>query len=150
MPTFLCFTVRFLQPYSHGRGDGDDPEWPPSPLRLFQAIVASSAGRWNERTKLTSAASALNWLQAQTPPKIVAAQAARSERPYRLYVPDNVADRMAASWSKGRDADIGDFRTEKDVRPMHLSGEAVHYLYFLPNGQCPHSEILTAAARSIT
>jgi len=150
MPTFLCITVRFVQPYSHGRGDGHDPEWPPSPLRLFQAMVASSAGRWNERTKLTSAASALNWLEAQTPPEIVAAQAAHSDRPYRLYVPDNVADKVAASWSKGRDADIADYRTEKDVRPMHLSGEAVHYLYSLPNGQCPHSDILTAAARSIT
>jgi CRISPR-associated protein Csb2 len=150
MPTFLCITIRFLQPYSHGRGDGDDPEWPPSPLRLFQAMVASSAGRWNERTKLTSAASALNWLEAQTPPEIVAADAACSDRPYRLYVPDNVADKVAASWSKGRDADIAKYRPEKDVRPMHLSDEAVHYLYPLPNGQCPHSHILTAAARSIT
>jgi CRISPR-associated protein Csb2 len=150
MPIFLCFTVRFLQPYSHGRGDGDDPEWPPSPLRLFQAMVASSAGHWNERTKLASAASALNWLEAQTPPKIVAAQAARCERPYRLYVPDNVADKVAASWSRGRDADIADYRTEKDVRPMYLSGEAVHYLYLLRNGRCPHAEVLTAAARSIT
>jgi CRISPR-associated protein Csb2 len=150
MPTFLCITVRFLQPYSHGRGDGDDPEWPPSPLRLFQAMVASSAGRWNERTRLTSAASALNWLETQSPPKIVAAHAARSDRAYRLYVPDNVADRVALSWSKGGDADIADYRTEKDIRAMHLSSEAVHYLYPLPNGQCLHSQVLTATARSIT
>ena len=150
MPTFLCITVRFLQPYCHGRGDGGDPEWPPSPLRLFQAMVASSAGRWNERTKLTSAASALNWLETQTSPEIVAADAGCSDRPYRLYVPDNVADKVAASWSKGREASIADYRTEKDVCPMRLSGEAVHYLYPLPNGQCPHSDILTAAARNIT
>ena len=150
MPTFLCITVRFLQPYSHGRGDGDDPEWPPSPLRLFQAMVASSAGRWNERPRLASATSALNWLEAQASPQIVAADAACSDRPYRLYVPDNVADKVAASWSKGRDSDIADYRTEKDVRPMLLSGDAVHYLYPLPNGRCPHFDVLTAAARSIT
>ena len=150
MPNFLCITIHFLQPYSHGRGDGNAPEWPPSPLRLFQAMVASSAGLWNERTKLTSAASALKWLETQIPPEIMAGDAACSDRPYRLYVPDNVADKVAASWSKGRDADIAAYRTEKDVRPMHLSGEAIHYLYPLPNGQCPYSDVLTAAARSIT
>jgi len=150
MPTFLCITVRFLQPYSHGRGDGNEPEWPPSALRLFQAMVAASAGRWNERTVLVSAASALNWLEAQTAPEIVAADAVSADRPYRLYVPDNVADKVAASWTRGRDADIADYRTEKDVCPMHLRGDAVHYLYPLPNGHCPHLDVLTAAARSIT
>jgi len=150
MPNLLCITVRFLQPYSHGRGDRDDPEWPPSPLRLLQAMVASAAGRWNERGRLAAAVSAFHWLEAQMPPEIVAADAACSEQPYRLYVPDNVADKVAASWSRGRDADIADYRTEKDVRPMRLSDEAVHYVYALSNGSCPHLDVLTAAARSLT
>ncbi len=41
-------------------------------------------------------------------------------------------------------------RAEKVVRPTHLLGEAVHYLYPLPDGQCPHLETLRAAARSVT
>ena len=50
MTTYFCISVRFLLPYSHGRDENDEPEWPPSPLRAFQAIVAASAGRWNEQT----------------------------------------------------------------------------------------------------
>jgi CRISPR-associated protein Csb2 len=150
MSICFCITIRFLQPFSHGRGDGEEPEWPPSPLRLFQALVASAAGRWNERVELVYALSALRWLEIQPHPMIVAADAVPSNRPYRLYVPDNVTDRVAASWSKGRAADIGDYRVEKDVHPMHLFDEAVYYLYPLPNGQCPHVGVLTTAARSIS
>ena len=150
MPTHLCLTVRFLQPYSHGRGDGGDPEWPPSPLRVFQALVAAAAARRNERTRLESAAPALHWLERQEPPTIVAAVGVRSAVKYRLYVPDNVADKVAKSWSAGREGSIADYRTEKDVRPTHLKGEAVHYLFPLADGGCPHLDVLAAAARSIT
>lgn len=150
MASYLCITVRFLQPCSHGRGEGGGPEWPPSPLRLFQAMAASSAGRYNERITLASAVSALKWLETQAPPSILAADAVCSDRPYRLYVPDNVADKVAAAWCRGRDADIANYRTEKDVRPAHLLDEAVHYVYPLSCDECPHASILVAAARSIT
>ncbi|HVS40176.1 MAG TPA: type I-U CRISPR-associated protein Csb2 [Gemmataceae bacterium] len=150
MPTHLCLTIRFLQPYSHGRGDGGEPEWPPSPLRMFQALVAAAAARQNERTRLEFGAPALHWLERQEPPTIVAAVGVRSAVKYRLYVPDNVADKVAKSWSAGREGSIADFRTEKDVQPTHLMGEAVYYLFPLPDGSCPHLDVLTAAARSIT
>ena len=52
MNSFLCITIRFLQPYAHGRGEEGEPEWPPSPLRVLQALVAAGAGRWNERRTL--------------------------------------------------------------------------------------------------
>src|SRR5690606_3292574 len=109
----LCITVRFLQPFSHGRGEVGEPEWPPSPLRMFQALVQSSAARWNERRRLDYAVPALTWLAAQGAPSIVAAEGVVSERPYRLYVPDNVADKVAKSWSGGREESIADYRTEK-------------------------------------
>ena len=101
MPSHFCLTVRFLQPYSHGRGASGDPEWPPSPLRVFQALVAAAAARWNERTKLETAAPALRWLECRRTPSIVAATGIPSEVPYRLYVPDNVADKVAKSWARG-------------------------------------------------
>jgi len=153
MTSFLNITVRFLQPYSHGRGDGGEPEWPPSPLRVFQALVNAAAARWNERMRLEYATPALTWLAKQPAPAIVAAVGVASDSKYRLYVPDNVADKVAKSWSGGRDGSIAEYRTEKDVRPTNLNGEAVHYLYPLADSDsefAKHRETLITAARSIT
>ncbi len=61
-----------------------------------------------------------------------------------------MADKVAKSWTSGREASIADYRTEKDVRPMHLRGEAVHYLFPLENAGAPYMEVLSAASRSIT
>ncbi|MGE3853735.1 MAG: type I-U CRISPR-associated protein Csb2, partial [Planctomycetota bacterium] len=76
-----------------------------------------------------------------------------SSQPYRLYVPDNVADKVAAAWSRGADASIADYRTEKDVRPSIIDGEAVHYLFPVPanaNEVDAHVQTLISAARCIT
>lgn len=153
MAVRFCFTVRFLQRLSHGRGEGGAPEWPPSPLRLFQALIAASAARWNERLLLAYAAPALTWLEKLSPPMIVAPLGRIVDVGYRLYVPDNIGDKVASSWSRGGTGAIADYRTEKDVRPVHLSGEAVHYLYSIPDGDpdfVRHKDVLSAAARSIT
>ncbi len=153
MPTYFCVTVRFLQPVSHGRGDGGRPEWPPSPLRLFQSLVAASAARWNERINLQHALPALFWLERQHPPKLIAAGTQPAKAKYRLYVPDNVGDKVAASWSRGGAASIADYRVAKDVHLTRLNGETVHYLYQIDEAdlQFPeHEDTLIAAARSIT
>jgi CRISPR-associated protein Csb2 len=153
MSTHFCLTVRFLQPYSHGRGSDSEPEWPPSPLRVFQALVSATAARWNERMRVEYAAPALRWLERQPEPIIVAAHGVRSDVKYRLYVPDNVADKVARSWSGGREASIADYRTEKDVRPTHLLGDAVHYLFPIVESDSEfekHRNTLIEAARSIT
>jgi CRISPR-associated protein Csb2 len=149
MKSNLCLTVRFLQPYYHGRCDGGEPEWPPSPLRVFQSIVAAAAARWQDSFH-ERAVPALRWLEQLPPPSIVAAPAEAAQSKYRLYVPDNVADKVAKSWTGGREASIADYRTEKDVRPMKLSGEAVHYLVPLARDGSAEIEVLTAASRSIT
>lgn len=153
MPRFLCFTIRFLDTRFHGRSDQGQPEWPPSPLRLFQALVAAAAARAGERTNLQSPIAALRWLERQDAPAVVAPAAMPARHSYRLYVPDNVGDLVAASWIRGRAADIADYRAEKDVRPHHLQSEAVHYLYPVdsdPPDFLPQIETLRAAARSIT
>ena len=147
--TYFCIGVHFLQPYSHGRNENGEPEWPPSPLRTFQAVVAASAGRWNERQRINRALPALQWLEAQPPPEMIAAFGIASKVKCQFYVPDNTADRLVPAWKKG------DFtkqvkRTEKVVRPTHLAGETVYYLYPLPEGECPHLHVLKAAARNIT
>ncbi|AWM35563.1 CRISPR-associated protein, family (Cas_GSU0054) [Gemmata obscuriglobus] len=159
MPSQFCITVRFLQPCAHGRGDGEEPEWPPSPLRVFQALVAAAAARWNERTRLEYAVPALEWLAKQPAPTVIASQGVPSGVKYRLYVPDNVADKVAKAWSGGNtSASIADSRTEKDVRPTHLIGKsdelpAVNYLYPIGDTDsefATHKETLVTAARSVT
>jgi len=142
-------TVRFLQPYSHGRGEDGLAEWPPSPLRLFQALVASAVGRPVDADGRNRAVAALKWLERQAPPEIIAPAAFESAA-YRLYVPDNIGDKVAKVWSAGRDGDLAEYRTEKDVRPVRLQGEAVHYLFRSVEGADEHLATLRCAARAIT
>jgi CRISPR-associated protein Csb2 len=151
MPDLLRISVRFLDGEFHGRGDGGANEWPPSPLRLFQALVAASAARWNERRGIRHAAPALRWLEALPPPTIIAPRSAEGAA-YRLYVPDNVGDLVGKSWSKGNAGSIADYRTEKTVRPTHIQGDgAVHFLWPLDNQEhAPHLPTILTAARSIT
>lgn len=153
MPDYLCISVRFLGGAFHGRADQGEPEWPPSPLRLYQAIVAASAARWNERGRLQHADAALRWFE-QLPPPVIAAPLARKTQGYRLYVPDNVGDLVGKSWSRGGEGSIADYRTEKAVRPLTIPDEtAVHYVWNLadaPSGFGENREVLFAAVRSIT
>jgi CRISPR-associated protein Csb2 len=122
-------------------------------LRLFQGLTAAAAARWNERIALEYAVPALGWLERQRRPELIAADGAASGNPYRLYVPDNVGDKVAKAWVAGREADMSENRTEKDVRPTHLSGDTVHYLFPLAEGDTEakqYLEVLKAAARSVT
>ncbi|MBL8889645.1 MAG: type I-U CRISPR-associated protein Cas5/Cas6 [Planctomycetaceae bacterium] len=132
MPDYLRFTIRFLQPLVHGRCDGGGPEWPPSPLRFFQALVAAAAAKSNERQRIESAAPALRWLQELPSPQIVACKGVASEVPTQFYVPDNSANLLVPSWKRG-ETDNGPKRTDKVVLPTHISGEAAHNLFPLPS-----------------
>lgn len=153
MPEYLCISIRFLGGAFHGRADHGEPEWPPSPLRLYQAMVAASAARWNERRGLRHAETALRWFE-QLPPPTIAAPPAREAQGYRLYVPDNVGDLVGKSLSRGGEGNIADYRTEKAVRPLAVPDEApLHYVWRLadaPAGFHEHRETLTASVRSIT
>lgn len=153
MASQLRITIRFLQPFSHSKRGADDLEWPPSPLRMFQALVSACAARWNERTELKCAIPALRWLEKQPAPTIVAPPGEPGHARYRLYVPDNLGDLVARSWCKGGIASIADYRVEKDVWATHMKGDAVHFLYEISEGDrefSKHRELLFAAARSIT
>jgi len=158
--TLLCLTVRFLdpEPMFHGRGDGGEPEWPPSPLRIFQALVAAAAARWREPQFSEYAASALKWIATRAP-VIVAPGIHRRRTPYRMYVPNNAGDLMTAAWDRGdADASMAKQRTEKDVWPTRLMHDehapgAISYLYTLPQTE-PDCEqipkVVSEAARSVT
>jgi len=153
MTSTLCFTLRFLDPVPqfHGRNDDGNPEWPPSPLRLFQALVAASAARWRGKQFNDEVRPALCWLE-KLRPSILTPQVSINSYGYRMYVPNNSGDLMTSAWARGdTETSMAKFRVEKDVRPTLLrDGEAVHFLFRLTDGTCPYIHLLTAAARSIT
>jgi CRISPR-associated protein Csb2 len=153
MNSVLCLTIRFLDsvPQFHGRGSDGDPEWPPSPLRLFQALVAASASRWRENSFQECARPVLHWLET-IEPSIVTPPVSAESFGYRMYVPNNSGDLMTAAWARGdTETSMAKFRVEKDVRPTRLcGGDAVHYLFPLAAGDGPDFHLICAAARSIT
>ncbi|MBX5484649.1 MAG: type I-U CRISPR-associated protein Cas5/Cas6 [Myxococcaceae bacterium] len=143
-------SIRFLQPYSHGRGEDGTPEWPPSPLRLFQALAACSLGREPNEERRRGAARTLEWLERLEAPEIVAARAAPVSNPYRSYVPDNVGDKVARAWSAGREAKLEEYRSEKDVDAVKLEDDAVHYLFETAEDVAAQLPTLQRMARSLT
>ncbi len=156
MSSQLCLAITFLDPRFHGRRDGGEPEWPPSPLRLFQAIVAAAAaptGRIDDRT-----AEALRWFERLPPPRITAPPA-RTGEPYRLSVPNNAMDIVAKAWAGGNYGGAGDanpakHRTMKTIRPTHmLGGDQVRYAWTLPEPMTQedrrHAEAIRDAVRAV-
>ncbi len=149
MSDTLCLSVRFLQPFCHARGERNEPQWPPAPLRLYQALVDAAAATG----ELEHAATALRWLERQPPPLIIAAPGQAASVGYRLYVPNNAGDRVAMARARGRNETIAQHRTDKDVRPTHLAGDAtVHYVWPVTDDDnfARHREHMLAAARHIT
>jgi CRISPR-associated protein Csb2 len=154
MPSHFCLSIRFLDPTFHGRGDGNRPEWPPSPLRVFQSLVMAAA-----RRRGASDFDALRWLEKQSAPILVAPVAMSAEASYRLSVPNNAMDIVAKAWVRGNDSNTGDanpatHRTMKSIRPMlMMDGDVVHYLWLLaePTGGKAqlHLETLCEVARSV-
>ncbi len=147
MTEYLCLAFRFLSPLFHGRKDGGVPEWPPSPLRVMQALVAAAA-----RTEGRSfATAAFEWLERQPPP-LVFAPAASAASGYRLSVPNNSMDVVAKAWVRGGDGKPGEQRAMKTVRPMRLMGsEAVRFAWVLDRDPVAraHAERLSALAEVV-
>ena len=113
-PCILCVTARFLAGTYHGRGRDGEPEWPPSPLRLFQALVAAAGDR-----RTPAEADALRWLERRPAPEIAAAAYTAVGAPRQVFVPNNDADRQT---------DHAANRALKVFRPLHLpDGAEVQY-----------------------
>ncbi|MBX3452705.1 MAG: type I-U CRISPR-associated protein Cas5/Cas6 [Planctomycetaceae bacterium] len=153
MKQFLRITVRFVvpEPTFHGQRDGGEAEWPPSPLRLFQALVDAIASHWQKQPFARKAQPTLQWLEHLGHPEIVA-PSHKFGTPFRIAVPNNDLDAWARPLSKGNKPkkQPNEMKTMKLIQPVYLAGEAVHYLFTLPGELCPHLEILRYAARSIT
>jgi len=144
MRRHLCISVTFLDPLFHGKGDGDEPEWPPSPMRLFQALLAGARIGCRNRQWSQTTAAVFRWLEQRHPPVIVA-PAARPTSAYTLFVPNNDAD---------KEFERQDRLTSKIAAPHRLcDGDTLHYVW--PIGETdwasaqPHAEALCGQARRI-
>ncbi len=143
MPGYLCITITLLDPLFHGQGD-HDPEWPPSPLRLFQALLAGAhagcrGARWSEER-----AAAFRWLERQPPPLIVAPCARPASR-CTYFVPNNDSDKIQ---------ERQDRLTSKVAQPHRLvDGQTVNYLWALDpenaSDATPTAGILLSEARGL-
>ncbi|MGE0159837.1 MAG: type I-U CRISPR-associated protein Csb2 [Gemmatimonadales bacterium] len=145
MSQHLVLSFRFLSPWFHGRGDGGAPEWPPSPLRAFQAVVAAAA----RAGALEATRAALKWLEQRAAPLIISSEADESSVGYRLSVPHNAMDVVAKQWNRGNEGTPAEHRTMKSLRPHRLTDDAVvHYSWRL-DGDAAAAPALIAAARGV-
>src|SRR5262249_5575771 len=122
MKPSLCFSFRFIQPYPlfHGRGDADEAEWPPSPMRAFQALLNAACLRTRGKPLADEVRSALQVIEVLRP-SIIAPRATLGATGHRAYVPHNHADLVTAAWDRGNlDASIASHRIEKDFRPHRI------------------------------
>src|SRR4051812_43821261 len=111
MPGAFLLSVRFHDGRYHGSG-----EWPPSPARLFQALVAGAA---RGKTLTEDDRRALAWLELRDAP-VIASPPMRVGRGYKTYVPNNDRDTVESrSFRSYRDYSeaIGKTRTAKYIRP---------------------------------
>lgn len=105
----LLVTLRFHEGRWHGAG-----AWPPSPARLFQALVAAAA---RGAAIPAEAGAALEWLERQAPPAI-AAPTARQGQAVKFWTPNNDLDAKA-----GDPARVGEIRVAKIARPWLFDAE---------------------------
>ncbi len=135
----LLLSVRFLDNRYHGQTDhGERPEWPPSPFRLFQALVAGNARGGVIRGELRDA---LQWLERLDPPSIIA-PVARNGGEVLTYVLNNTSD---TQWPPSR--------APKMIRPMLLNGDRLVQYGWTYDASQPdsvsHAKTLSDAVRHI-
>ena len=122
MARALLIHVRFLDGRYHG-----EPEWPPSPARLFQALLAGCARSGGVSD---TARSALHWLETLEP-AVIAIPPARLGQRLTSYVPNNDLDAVG-----GDPARIGDLRVGKTIRPQLFDARIpLHYVWQLDSSE---------------
>lgn len=151
MTRHLCVSVTLLDPLFHGKGDDDEPEWPPSPMRLFQALVAGSRIGCRNAEWSDANAEAFRWLERREAPLIIG-PAARRTAAHTLFVPNNDADKKF---------DRQERLTSKIVQPHRMvngvfeteAAQTLHYLWAIAASEWAearlHAELLCREARKL-
>jgi CRISPR-associated protein Csb2 len=147
----LCVSIAPLDPLFHGKGDDDEPEWPPSPMRVFQSLLAGCRAGCRQRTWSEQKADAFRWLEERGAPCIVAPEACLTNG-YTFFVPNNDSDKVS---------DRQERLTSKQAHPyMFISPDddsdganRIHYLWRIGEDEWStariHAETLCNEARQI-
>jgi CRISPR-associated protein Csb2 len=106
----LVISVRIHDGRYHGQ-----PDWPPSPARLFQALVAGAA---HGETLAEEDGHAFAWLESLEAP-VIATPPMRLGQGFKNFVPNNDLDAVAGD--PGR---IGEIRTPKFIKPVLFDAQA--------------------------
>ena len=137
----LLIAVRFHEGRYHGQEDGFNggDGWPPSPARLFQALVAGAA---RGARLLADDERSLKWLERLDPPA-VAAPPGRRGRSVKLFVPNNDLDSVG-----GDPARVGEIRVGKPWRPWFFNpDESILYLWDFESGSVDAEQICSISSR---
>lgn len=158
---YLCISVHFLLGCYHGRIERDRvAEWPPSPLRLFQTLVASAYRGLGESALPDAQEAALRWLEkkCECDPPVIVASEHRTAEPYAISVPNNDMDVWAKPVAAGKQPDksLPDLRSMKTIRPTSLfigsddGNVVVHFLWpVVDNSERIHCDIFSGLVRRI-
>jgi len=134
--TALVIYVRLHDGRYHGKG-----EWPPSPARLFQALIAGAGlGGPIENAKRA----ALAWLERQGAPIIGAPHAWRPRRGVLFFMPNNDSDSIG-----GDTARIAQIRTATKVFQPYFFDPSVPFVYAWSAGQAPQDQQNAGEIRSL-
>jgi len=140
---YFCITVRWFDDRYHGKDARGEPEWPPSPLRLFQALLASAYRSFEVQDSFLPS---FRWLQTHLHAPIIVAPRSQPGRPYARFVPNNDSDKKY---------DRQERLAAKEVRPtLLLDPFPIHYVWKLkeplPEHYVGHAIRLCEIAKSVT
>ncbi len=139
---YLCITVRWLDTRYHGQNADGSAEWPPSPLRLFQAMLA---GVGRHISNIDEECAMFRWLKKRQAPPIIVAPPVQAGQIFTRFVPNNDSDKHLDRQKR---------LTAKTISPMlFLNSSNIYYLWPLTDLLTdPENDLapLIKAARSIT
>lgn len=130
----LCITVTFLDRYYHGHGDLG-PEWPPSPWRLYQSLLATAASNNQDSLEV------FQWFESLETPQIMAPKTETGVK-RKTYVPDNASDVKLERQER---------LSEKIVHPVIIKGKnrTLHYLWSIDKADRDYADQIAAYAKKL-
>jgi CRISPR-associated protein Csb2 len=144
----LNLTVTFATSRYHGRRAEDELEFPPSPSRLFQALIAGSHCGAYDVVHTDKRDRALQWLESLEPPVIEAPAICETGRGVTNYVPNNDNE-----FAVTHVPNSGHVRTAKPLLAIVFpAGNTLQYRWRFESNQeaDENARVICAIARLIT
>lgn len=156
--TYFKLSITFLDGTYHGVLDGGEAEWPPSPMRVYQALVATAGRKFGE-TFPDEVTNALDWLAGLSSP-VIHSPPYRRAMPVRTSVPNNAMDICARAWVRGsydaKDAKPSTHKAMKTIAPVRLLADSpeqqrVCYVWQLADApdEANHCEVISSLAQQL-